>query len=326
MRSHWNEPDPAGPCSAPRGDHAETGWLRVALALALLSVARSGHAQDIEPRRWSHLPIGSNFVSGAYACTTGDIFLDPVLRIENAEFDLHTIAARYIRSFELLGKSARIDLIQAWQSGLWTGLLDGSPASAKRDGWADTSLRFAVNLLGAPALAGREFADYRARIDRETIFGLGLGVQLPTGEYFEDKLINLGTNRFTFRPQLGVVHNRGKWSMELTSAVWLFTGNDEFFNGNHLDQDPLLTADVHLIYTFRPGLWLSASAAYGGGGGSVVNGVPSDNKQDNLSWGIGLGIPIHRALGVKLAYIGTRTHARTGLDADMLTCGFSLMW
>ena len=90
-------------------DREGTGRVRAALALALLLLALPGHAQDIEPRRWSHLPIGSNFLGGAYAYTTGDIFLDPVLRIEDAEFNLHTVAAKYIRSFELLGKSARID-------------------------------------------------------------------------------------------------------------------------------------------------------------------------------------------------------------------------
>lgn len=326
MRINRNTFDAVRTRAAPRCGEPGAGGLCVALTLALLLVARPSSGQDVEPRRWSHLPIGSNFLGGAYAWSTGDIFLDPVLKIENAEFNLHTLAAKYIRSFELLGKSARIDLVQAWQSGRWTGLLNGVPASVERDGWTDTSLRFAVNLHGAPPLAGREFAEYRARTKIETIFGVGLGVQLPTGEYFEDKLINLGTNRFTFRPQFGAVHNRGNWSMELTTAVWLFTNNDEFFNGKHLGQDPLLTADAHLIYTFRPGLWLSASAGYGGGGKSAVNGVPGDNQQSNVAWGLGLGIPINRSLGVKLGYVATRTHARTGLDTDTLTCAFSVMW
>jgi Putative MetA-pathway of phenol degradation len=303
-----------------------TGMKLTVLAFALGWMTPEGHAQDIEPRRWSHLPTGSNFFGGAYAYTTGDIFLDPVLKIENAEFDLHTVVGKYIRSFELLGKSARVELIQAYQSGEWSGLLNGAPASVERDGWADTHVRFAVNLYGAPPLAGKEFAEYRARTETETIIGAGLGMLLPTGEYLEDKLINLGNNRFNFRPHVGIVHNRGKWSVELTTAAWFFTENDAFFNGNRLEQDPIYAADAHLIYTFRPGLWLSASIGCGFGGASSVNGIPGDNEQRNLGWGLGLGIPINRALGVKVAYIGTRTHADTGLDADLLTCGFSVMW
>src|SRR6187401_1505447 len=84
------------------------------LALTLLVMTLPCLGQDIEPRRWSHLPLGSNFAAGAYAYTTGDITLDPVLRIEDAEFDLQTVAGTYIRSFELLGKSARLDLIQGY--------------------------------------------------------------------------------------------------------------------------------------------------------------------------------------------------------------------
>jgi hypothetical protein len=300
--------------------------LRVALALALLLVARPGHAQDIEPRRWSHLPIGANFAGAAYAYTSGDIYLDPALKIENAQFDLQTIGVKYIRSFELLGKSARVDLAQPWQTGHWTGLLNGAPASVDREGLADTSVRFAVNLIGAPPLAGKEFAEYRAQADHETIVGMGLVVQLPTGQYYDDKLINLGGNRFTFRPQLGAVHNWGKWSAELTAAGLFFTDNNDFFNGKRLEQDPIYGADAHLIYTFRPGLWLAGSFGYSGGGTTTVNGASNDNSQSNLGWGLALGLPLSRAVGVKIGYVGTRTEVGTGMDTDTFACAISVMW
>ena len=296
------------------------------LALAFLLLASPGQAQDIEPRRWSHLPIGANFGAAAYAYTTGDIYLEPELRIENAQFDLQTIAVKYIRSFELFGKSARVDLSQPYQLGHWSGTLDGVPAKVERDGFADTSVRFAMNLFGAPPLAGKEFAAYRAKADHETIVGAGLVLQLPTGQYFDDKLINLGNNRLAIRPQLGAVHNFGKWSGELTTQAWFFTDNDDFFNGKRLEQEPVGGVDAHLIYTFRPGLWLAGSFGYAGGGVTTVNGVESDNCQSNLGFGLGLGIPINRAIGVKIGYIGTRTQARTGLDADTFTAAFSVAW
>ena len=178
-----------------------------------------------------------------------------------------------------------------------------------------------------PPRAGKEFAAYRAeKGDKETILGAGLGLQVPTGQYYDDKMINLGDNRFTFRPQIGVVHNRGKCSMELTTMASIYTDNNDFFNGKRLEQDPVFNTDAHLIYTFRPGLWLAGSFGYGYGGVTAVNGVSSDNRQSNLGWGLGLGMPINRAIGVKIAYIGTRTQAPTGLDADTFTCAFSVMW
>jgi hypothetical protein len=304
-----------------------TVWAGLWVALALLVLPQLAQAQDIQPRRWSHLPIGANFAGAAYAYTTGDISLDPVLRIQNGQFDLQTFAVTYIRSFALLGKSARVDLTQPYGIGRWTGLLNGVPAQVDRSGFADTSVRLAVNLIGAPPLAGKEFAEYRAtNADHETIVGVGLALQLPTGQYYDGKLINLGNNRFSIRPQLGVVHNWGKWSAELTSQVWFFTDNDEFFNGNKLGQDPMFNADAHLIYTFRPGLWLSGSAGYAGGGETSVNEVPNENAQSNVGFGVGLGVPISRAVGLKFEYIGTRTQVRTGLDSDTFFCALSVMW
>lgn len=292
----------------------------------VLLLAAPCRGQDIEPRRWSHMPIGANFVGGAYAYSTGDILLDPALRIENAQFDLQTLGLKYIRSFELFGKSARFDLLDAYQIGTWSGLLNGTPAKVEREGWADASLRFAVNLYGAPPLAGKEFADYRAKTDCETIIGMGLVVQLPTGQYFDDKLINLGTNRFTFRPQLGVVRNVGKWSGELNTSASFFTANDRFYNGTRLVQDPLCSVDANLIYTFCPGLWLAGSVGYGDGGLNRVSGISSNDRQSNLGWGLGLGIPLSHTVGMKLGYVGTRTQVATGLDVDTFTCAFSVMW
>ena len=283
-------------------------------------------AQEIEPRRWSHLPIGVNFAGVGYSYTEADISFDPVLRIENAKMEMHTYAFKYIRTFELLQKSARIDFIQGVQEGRWTGLVDGVPRSIKRSGLTDSVLRFAVNLYGAPPLEGKEFEAYRAKVDVETIIGTAMVVQLPTGDYMDDKLINLGTNRFTFRPQLGVVHNRGKWSVELTGAAWLYTDNDDFFNGNELEQDPLYTIQTHLAYTFRPGLWVSAGAGYGYGGESTVNGEEKNDRKENLAWALSIGCPITRQLGFKVAYLGTRTQRSIGQDADSIAVALSILW
>ena len=283
-------------------------------------------SQELEPRRWSHLPTGKNFVGGGYAYTKADIFFDPVLRIEDTEMEMHTWAFKYIRTFEMLQKSARVDFTQGYQEGRWTGLVDGVPSSIKRSGLSDSVLRFAINLYGAPPLEGKEFAAYRARANVETIVGTALVVQLPTGDYMDDKLINLGTNRFTFRPQFGVVHNRGKWSMELTGEVYLYTNNNDFFNGNRLEQDPYYTIQTHLIYTFRPGLWTAASGGYGYGGKSTVSGEKKNDRRENLAWALSFGFPITRQLGVKVVYLATRSQESIGQDTDSIGVAFAIFW
>jgi len=284
------------------------------------------HAQELEPRRWGHLPLGANFLGVGYVYTSGDIALDPVLQIEDADVEMHSLAAKYIHSFELLGKSARFDLVQVYQNGDWEGLLNGTPTAVSRSGWSDTTIRFAVNLLGAPPLAGKEFANYRAGVQCETIVGVGLVAVLPTGEYFDDKLINLGENRFSFRPQLGIVHSRGPWTAEFTGSAWLYTDNDEFWNGNLREQDPLVSVQSHLIYTFRPGLWLGASLGYDFGGQSTINGMEKDDSRGLLSWALTCGVNINRNVGIKLGYISSRTQERIGSDLDHFVLAVSVMW
>jgi len=292
----------------------------------VLSLPSLCFAQELEPRRWSHLPTGKNFFGGGYVYTKADIFFDPVLRIEDAEMEMHTWAFKYIRTFELLQKSARIDFTQGYQEGHWNGLLNGAPASIKRCGLSDSIVRFAINLYGAPPLEGKEFTAYRAKVDVETIIGAALVVHLPTGDYMNDKLINLGTNRFTFRPQLGVVHNRGKWSFELTASVWLYTDNNDFYNGNKLEQDPYYTIQTHLVYNFRPGLWVSAGGGYGHGGKSTVSGVENKDRRKNLGWALSFGFPITRQLGVKFAYRAIRAQESVGQDSNDIGAAFSIFW
>ena len=290
----------------------------------LLSSPCSG--EDMEPRRWAHLPIDTNFIGAAYAFTKADIDFDPVLKIEDGQMEMHSWAVKYIRTFELFEKTARIDLLQVYQKGRWTGLLNSIPTTVRRSGWYDTNLRFAINLYGSPPLQGKEYADYHAATAVETIIGTGLSVQLPTGDYLDDKLINLGTNRFTFRPQIGVVHSHGDWSFETTGLIELYTDNNDFFNGGKLEQDPLYIIHSHLIYTFHPGIWGGASAGYDYGGQSTVDGTRKDDRKQNLYWAFSFGFPVNRHLGAKIAYIGSRTQESTGIDSDTFSVGFSAFW
>lgn len=283
-------------------------------------------AEELEPRRWAHLPIDKNFTGAAYAYTKADISFDPLLKIEDAQVDLHTWAAKYTRTFSLFDKSARVDFLQGYQEGRWKGLLDGVPRKIRRSGWTDTLVRFAINLYGAPPLESQEYAKYRAATEIETIVGVGLSLQLPTGDYMDDKLINLGSNRFTFRPQIGVVHTRGKWSLEMTTIVALFTDNDEFYNGHKLEQDPRYAVNAHLIYTFRPGVWASASAGYDYGGRTTLDGDKKDDRKQDIGWALSVGLPLSRHLGAKIAYVGTRTQESSGLDSDSFVVGLNAYW
>ena len=289
--------------------------------LLLLACTNQALAQDLEPRRWTHLPKGLNFLGVAVAYGEGDITLDPVLQVENAKYRLGGMALGYVRSFGLFGQSARFDVLVPYASGRWEGLLEGEPVSLRRRGFADARVRLSVLLYGGPAETAEEFAQSRKSA---TVVGAALSVRMPTGEYFEDKLINLGSNRWVIRPQIGVTHTRGKWTMELTGSVFLYTDNDEFFDGNKLENDPLYALQGHLIYTFRPGLWVSLSTAYGDGAEAKVNGVRKDNPVGNWLAAFSVGLPINRDQGVKLTLLHASTQEDTGVDIDSLIAAWTL--
>ena len=316
---------------ASRRHESSRAWSRRRLPgllawLLLAGLAPHAIAQELTPRNWSHLPVDTNFLGGGYAYTEGDISFDPVLRIENATMQLHTWVMKYIRTFELLDRTARVGLATGYQEGRWSGLLDGAPASATRKGLTDSVVRFAVNLYGAPPLNGKDYAAYRAATTNETIVGAALALHLPTGDYQKDKLINLGRNRYTLRPQLGVVHTRDRWTFEVTGGIWFTTENDSFFNGNTLEQDPLYAFQGHLIYTFRPGLWTSASVGTGIGARSEVNGVKKNDRKENIAYALAFGYPLSRRLGIKVSYLGIRSKPRIGTETDTLIVALTTFW
>ena len=283
-------------------------------------------AQEVEIRRWNHLPINANFVTVNFAHTEGDIAVDPTLRLENVTVELDTWLLGYIHAFELLNKTARIELRQAWQSGTWEGLVNDTPRTVGRDGASDTFARFSLNLVGAPPLAGKAYATYRATTKVETNIGAALSVQLPTGEYFEETLVNLGTNRFTFSPQAGVYQRLHNWSFEATAIARFYTDNTSFFGGKRREQDPLYAVDGSIEYSFQSGLWVSAGAGINVGGQSTVDGIERDDRRGSYGWAVRGGFPIMRSLSFRAGYLDTDHWAKVGIASQTVSVGLLGRW
>jgi len=291
-----------------------------------IGFAISAQALELTPRRWGHLPVDINFAGGGYAYTEGDIFLDPVLQAEDVTLEMHTWLTKYVRSFKLFDKSALLDVMQAYQEGRWSGLLEGEPASTERKGLRDPIVRLAVILYGAPPLKGKEFRDYQVKTDSKTRIGMSVSAELPLGDYQDDKLINLGSNRYTFRSQMGMVHETGNWSYELTGSAWLFTENDDFYNGNKLEQDPLYTIQTHIVHTHRPGVWTALGMGYSYGGESIINDIEKDNRQRYFGWVLSFGYSLSPKFAINFAYGNLETRESTGSDTETISVALSAAW
>ena len=283
---------------------------------------QNGHCQDIEPRRWSPIPLGTNVLGAGYSYTSGDVFFDPLLQAEDVKIKAHSLAVSFVQPFKVRNKLASISLLVPFSAADWSGLLSGEPAAVNRTGFADPRIRASVLLAGPPAGNALELQQYKLENPTYTTFGVSLAVTLPLGQYSEDKLLNLGGNRFVFRPQAGMIHYWGTWSFELTGSVFLYTRNPDFFNDAQRDQRPTFAMQSHLVKQLRGGAWLSLGAGYGLGGESVINRQPNGDFRANLLMSASYSLLITKRQGLKLTYI--RSEALQ--DIGSRTNNFLLAW
>jgi len=295
--------------------------MAVLAACVLTAVASPARAQDIEPRAYSNAPIGVNFLIAGYAYTRGGLSFDPAVPITNANLNTSNVVLAYARVLDLWGKSGKFDVIvpYTWLSG--TADYQGAPVQRTVSGFANSAFRLSVNLYGAPALTLPEFADW----EQDLIIGASLQVWAPWSQYDSSKLVNIGTNRWSFKPEVGISKAVGPWTLELQAAVTFFTDNADFFGGNTRSQDPLYSLQGHLIYGFRSGIWTSVDATYVAGGRTTLNGVLNNDLQQNWRAGATLALPLDRANSIKF-YASSGVAARTGNNYDLIGIAWQYRW
>jgi Putative MetA-pathway of phenol degradation len=288
------------------------------LAVGTLSIA---HAQDIEPRVYSNAPIGVNFLIAGYAYTKGAVPFDASLPVKNAQLKTSSAIFAYARVLDLWGKSAKLDAIvpYTWLSG--SAELGGQPVERNISGFADSRFRLSVNLYGAPALTLKDFKNYK----QDLIVGASLQVSLPSSQYDPSRVVNIGTNRWSFKPEVGISKALGPWTLEFQAAVTLFTDNTDFFGGNTRSQDPIYSTQGHAIYGFRSGIWGSLDVTYFTGGRTTLEGTRSDDLQENWRVGGTLAFPVDLHNSVKL-YASNGVSARTNNNYDLIGIAWQYRW
>jgi hypothetical protein len=193
-------------------------------------------------------------------------------------------------------------------------LVAGVPQAAHRSAWADPRLRLAINLYGAPAMTPKEYAAYRPA----TIIGTSLTVSMPLGQYDSAKLINVGKNLWAFKPDIGIYHALGRWTLEAAAGVWIFTDNTDYNRGQTKSQDPIGSYQGHITYTFRPRMWLAFDANYYTGGTTTVDGRVNQDLQKNSRMGLTFALPITKQQSLKF---NASRGARTTIGADFTSYG-----
>jgi hypothetical protein len=295
--------------------------LRGFFCAALLVVASAAGAQELDPRTYSNIPIGVNFLAVGYAYNQGNLLLDPALPIEDAEATIHVAFARYLRSFSLFGLPSKVNITLPWTSGHWEGTVDGEFGSRDVTGFGDARIGIATIFSGAPALRKSEFRSFTQR----TVFGASLDVIVPSGRYDPSKLVNLGSNRWVFNPEIGFSRTFKKWILEAALAAGIYGDNDDFFGGSTLQQDDFYAIKAYLTRTFRPGFWVSFAAGYGLGGTTTIDGITRNTDQSNVRVGITCAYAIKPNQGLVLNLSSGATF-RAGPDFNTIAVAYQYSW
>jgi hypothetical protein len=299
--------------------HSGRWWLFVAVALSATTFEID--AQELVPAAYTPAPYGINFLSLAVVTNDGGIAFDPSVPVDDVTARITASTIGYARTLGVAGRSANIGVILPYVVGHLEGLYLGELASADRSGLGDLGIRFAVNLLGAPAMSPKEFATYRPR----TLIGVSLAVLCPTGQYDSSKLVNIGANRWAFKPEIGLVHVVRRWAIDAYLGGWFFTDNSEFLEGQTRVQDPMISTQFHVRYLFRPGLWGALDGNFWRGGQTTVDGVVNDDKQHNSRVGATISIALGTNHSLRLA-ASRGAITRIGGDFDSIGISYGYSW
>jgi hypothetical protein len=289
----------------------------VLAALVLVAPARAG---DIEPRAYVNTPVGVNFLIAGYSHSEGGLSTG-VLPITDAQLKINSEVLAYAHTLDVWGNSGKFDIILPYADLSGTALVAGQQRERQVSGLVDPRFRFSVNFFGSPALSLEEFAKFR----QDVLIGASIQVSAPLGQYDSSKLINLGTNRWFIKPDIGISKAFGQLTLELSQGATFFTNNSDFFGGKTLEQDPLYTTQVHVTYDFGRGVWGALDAVYDYGGRTTVNSVRGDDIQSNSRFGATLALPVNRNNSVKL-YASTGVATRTGSDYDLYGVAWQYRW
>jgi hypothetical protein len=290
------------------------------VAAPVLSPTRSC-AQDLDPRAYANIPVGMNFVALGYGYSEGSVTADASAAIEDAEVDAHAAIVGYARSIDFFGRSGKVDAIVSAVCTSGSALLQGVRGSRDVCGMGDPRLRLSVNLFGAPALTLKEFSKYRQNF----IVGASLQVIAPLGQYNSDRILNVGTNRWTFKPEFGISKRIGSLTLELSQNVSIYTDNDDFVGGQRLERDPMFASQLHVIYGLRSGIWASVDGTYYTGGRTEADGVRKDDQQENTRFGFTISVPVTKRHSLKLLG-STGTTSRIGTDFDAIGVAWLYRW
>jgi hypothetical protein len=295
----------------------------VAGVLWLILIATPALAQDLDPRAYAKVPVGFTIAIVGVSFSSGGVLTDPTLPVENVHADVWTPSIGVAQSFNLSGKTAQALVALPYSWAHVTGNVAEQAQYVDRSGLSDMRLRLSVLLAGAPAMTPQQFA----KSPRRPIVGTSITIVAPTGQYGSERLINLGNNRWAFKPEVALSYPLGHgWLADMYGGVWMFTSNGSFYPGTAVRrQKPIGALQAHVSYSLSVKAWCAFDATWYAGGQPLVDDVPQGAPQRNSRVGATLVVPVASRHSIKVSW-STGVTDRFGTDFNTVSVGWQTAW
>ena len=277
---------------------------------ATLGWAQPGQAQQYGPRQWWLAPRGLNVLLGTGIYSEGNLTLDDGIVYPDFTIKTSVFFPSYVRFTEIAGQNAQFSIGVPF---VWADAeLDTGRRKFRQSesGPGDLYLHLAVGLVNTPSLEGAEYVKYMTESNPNVLmYGLA-AVMPPTGKYSSNKVVNIGTNRWTFRAGLPTTIRLSRdWqpgrttTLELLPSVDFYTANnspplssvevpigrfgttirlgDTRFVPDQTSQAPMYSLEAHLTHDLNDWLWVSLDSLSQIGGETFNDGKAQGNQQ---SW------------------------------------------
>jgi hypothetical protein len=286
-------------------------------------------AQDLSPRAYVITPLHANAVTLTSSFFDGSINFNGALPVADATGRYNVPIISYYHSFDFFGRSANVVAALPYGVGNFQGTINGAGDRLYRSGLVDSVFRLSVNLKGGPAMPVPQFLKWKQKV----LLGASLKVIAPTGQYDPMKLINWGTNRWSFKPEFGYSQRWKNWELDGYAGVWFFTTNSDFWSRNiyyagtrSQSQNPMGSFEGHLSYDFKPRLWASLDGNFWFGGKTTVGGVVNPlSEQSNSRIGGTVSVPITKHQSLKFSY-SNGTYIRFGGNYQNVSAAWQYSW
>ena len=258
--------------------------------LAALLIPDDACAQFTNPRAYDNTPLGTNQLELRYAYVHANASIDSALVVTGAKLRLDQGTIDYTRYLGLLHRLMWVEAALP-VAGLG-GSVTGTNIQGSTIGVGDSSYQLAMLVKGGPALTVAQFESYKPT----TSLGVSLSITAPTGLYHSDRILNLGSHRWSFKPEIALTHPFGleqKWEFDAYANISFYTDNAAYHGSEILGQQPLGGLEGHISYSFNDSVWVSLDTRYSFHGTTFLNGVAQNNAQRNFILGSEMNISLN---------------------------------